>query len=166
MRGDHIKVFRYFYYHHAIDMGDGSCVHFTGEPFKKFDSYIQRTDMNIFLKGGNQKTVVYSECKETDEVVNTALSYVGQAGYHLVWNNCYHFARYCKTGIPMPLKFHQLNEKAASFTGFSPLMVGPPLRCQPEMNANSFSAQLHNAVVSLKDLNKSIINIIVHGFKF
>ena len=81
MRGDHIKVFRYFYFHHAIDMGDGTCIHFTGEPFKKFDSYIRRTDMDVFLKGGTMRIVEYDECKDPDEVVNTALSY-GMAGYH------------------------------------------------------------------------------------
>ncbi len=165
MRGDHIKVFRYFYFHHAIDMGDGTCIHFTGEPFKKFDSYIQRTDMDVFLKGGTKKTVVYDECKDIDEVVGTALSYVGQAGYHLVWNNCYHFARYCKTGIPMPLKFHELNEKAASLTGFSPLMVGPS-RCQPEMTVHSFSAQIHMAVETLRNINKSIFDKIKRGRRF
>ncbi len=165
MRGDHIKVFRYFYFHHAIDMGDGTCIHFTGEPFKKFDSYIQRTDMDVFLKGGTKKTVAYNECKDVDEVVNTALSYVGQAGYHLVWNNCYHFARYCKTGIPMPLKFHQLNQKAASFTGFSPLMVGPS-RCQPEMTVHSFSAQINMALETLKNMNRSLISRITKGRKY
>jgi len=155
LRGDHIRVFRYFYYHHAIDMGDGTCIHFTGEPFKKFDSYIRRTNMDVFLKGGTKKAVAYHDCKDPDEVVNTALSYVGMAGYHLLWNNCYRFARYCKTGIPMPMKFHELNQKAASVTGFSPLMVGPS-RCQPEMSVSTLSAQLYMAIESIKNLNRSL----------
>ncbi len=121
--------------------------------------------MDVFLKGGTKKTVAYNECKDVDEVVNTALSYVGQAGYHLVWNNCYHFARYCKTGIPMPLKFHQLNQKAASFTGFSPLMVGPS-RCQPEMTVHSFSAQINMALETLKNMNRSLISRITKGRKY
>jgi hypothetical protein len=156
LRGDHIKVFRYFYFHHAIDMGDGTCIHFTGEPFKKFDSYIRRTDMDVFLKGGTMRIVEYDECKDPDEVVNTALSYVGMAGYHLIWNNCYHFARYCKTGIPMPLKFHQLNQKAASIAGFRPLIVGPS-RCQPDISVSSFSFQVFMLIESLKNFNRSIL---------
>jgi len=144
LRGDHIRVFRYFYFHHAIDMGDGTCIHFTGEPFKKFDSYVQRTDMSVFLKGGKKRVVKYPDCKcrNDNAVVNTALSYVGQAGYHLVWNNCYHFARYCKTGKPMPHKFNVLNQKAASFAGWHPILIGPPARCQSEFALSGITAQM------------------------
>lgn len=111
--------------------------------------------MDVFLKGGTQRTVVYDECKDPDEVVNTALTYVGMAGYHLIWNNCYHFARYCKTGIPMPMKFQELNQKAASIAGFRPLIVGPS-RCQPEISVSSFSAQMFMVMENLKNLNRSI----------
>jgi hypothetical protein len=165
LRGDHIKVFRYFYFHHAIDMGDGTCIHFTGEPFKKFDSYIQHTDMRVFLKGGKAKVVKYRECKDADEVINTALSYVGQAGYHLIWNNCYHFARFCKTGQPMPRKFHELNQKAASWVGFNPILIGPS-RCEPHFVLRGLPAQLHAAGEALRHFNLYIKNKIIDRLSF
>ena len=33
-----------------------------------------------------------------DEVVKEAKKHVGKEEYNLLWNNCEHFANYCKTG--------------------------------------------------------------------
>lgn len=62
--GDHIAVLRrrWFhiirYWHHGIDVGDGTVIHLTG-PSKK-DAEVTRTSLEEFLKGGTKVIVDYS----------------------------------------------------------------------------------------------------------
>lgn len=120
-KGDHIKVDRGFYWHHGIDLGDGTCVHFTGEPGKKSDACIKTTSIHEFLNGGRLEIVQYSQCEPLEDVVRTALSHVGDALYDLFDNNCEHFARYCKTGEK---KSEQVKDAVSSVTGSSMAAAG------------------------------------------
>ena len=62
--GDHIAVLRHRwfhiirYWHHGIDVGDGTVIHLTG-PRKK-DAEVTRTSLEEFLKGGAKVIVDYS----------------------------------------------------------------------------------------------------------
>jgi hypothetical protein len=97
--GDHIKVKRRLrYYHHGIDIGKNRVIHFTGEPGRKKDASIEETSLEEFLNGGKIKIVKYSECFNPQETVEIAKKFLSESGYNLFWNNCEHFARYCKTG--------------------------------------------------------------------
>ncbi len=102
MRGDHIKVRRYglLYSHHGIDLGEGRIVHF-GEPGKEApQAAVRITDMDDVVKGGQPVVVDYGtdHSLEPEESVRLALAEVGGMGYNLAFNNCEHFATYCKTG--------------------------------------------------------------------
>ena len=97
-KGDHVKVRRTVYAHHGIDIGDGTVVHFTGEPGNKSDAKIRQTSMEDFLHGGELEIVKYKKCNPPNKVIKTALSRKKQEGYNLLNDNCEHFARYCKTG--------------------------------------------------------------------
>lgn len=101
-RGDHLKVKRYgLYEHHGIDLGDGRVVHF-GEPGKDASlKPIRLTGLDEFRgSGACIKVVPYAPGKALDpeESVRLALAGVDQKGYNLVFNNCEHFATFCKTG--------------------------------------------------------------------
>jgi hypothetical protein len=101
-RGDHIKVRRcgLLYAHHGIDLGDGRIVHF-GEPGKEAsEAAIRITYMDEFLKGGRPIVVQYEPdlMLDPEESVRLALAGVGERDYSLAFNNCEHFATYCKTG--------------------------------------------------------------------
>jgi hypothetical protein len=102
VRGDHIKVRRYglLYAHHGIDLGDGRIVHF-GEPGKEApQASVRITSLEDFLKGGRPLVVEYppETALDPEESVRLALAEVGEMGYSLAFNNCEHFATYCKTG--------------------------------------------------------------------
>lgn len=97
-KGDHIKVKRGMYWHHGIDMGDGTVVHFTGEPTRKRHAAIRRTSMEKFLRGGRLEVVEYAKSYCPEVVVSRAMSRLAERGYHLALKNCEHFARWCKTG--------------------------------------------------------------------
>jgi uncharacterized protein YwlG (UPF0340 family) len=96
MRGDHIYVERGLYTHHGIDCGDGSVIHYTGQ--SDFKVFIERTSIVDFAKGQRIGTVAYVGCDSPENVVKRAATCLGEAGYHLVFKNCEHFATFCKTG--------------------------------------------------------------------
>ena len=103
--GDHIRVKRALgaYYHHGIDMGDGTVVHFEGEPLQQQDVRVTRVDLDEFLKGGVPEVVEYPSDISTyapKETLERAAEMVGRKGYRLFSNNCEHFATYCKSGKP------------------------------------------------------------------
>jgi len=99
-RGDHIKVRRVFgvFYHHGIDLGDGTVIHFTGEPSKKSNASVKITSMEEFLEGGKLEIVPYSKPLNIEKTIKKAKKQVGISGYNLFYRNCEHFATYCKTG--------------------------------------------------------------------
>lgn len=99
-RGDHIYVLRKMgYTHHGIDCGDGSVIHFTGEPGSaKMDACIAQSPLEVFLDGGDLRVRKYGQRDDADTSVQRAASRLGHTGYHLVTNNCEHFATWCCTG--------------------------------------------------------------------
>jgi len=100
-KGDHIRVRRWrgIYSHHGIDIGDGTVVHFSGEPMNVAKAEVVRESIEAFLQGGECKTVRYErDVLHAEETVDRALEQVGVKGYRLWTNNCEHFAAYCKTG--------------------------------------------------------------------
>lgn len=110
-KGDHIKVKRSLYFHHGIYIGDNTVVHFTGEPFYKLEAKIRRSTIFVFLEGGEAELVQYGKCQPIDYTIKIAESHIGKSGYNLVFNNCEHFATFCKTG---KAKSEQVNDAVTS----------------------------------------------------
>lgn len=99
-RGDQIYTMQPFvnfqgvYEHHGIDCGDGSVIH-----LRKYNETITRTPFFEFT--GNQTVYVkhYPLSFVPDVVVHRAESRLGEtANYNLLFNNCEHFASWCKIG--------------------------------------------------------------------
>lgn len=97
-RADHIYCNRVGYTHHGIDLGDGTVVHYTGEPGKKSNAAIQRTPIEQFMNGDDLHVQSYGNCDSPDVVIERAESRLSENDYNLVFNNCEHFAVWCKTG--------------------------------------------------------------------
>jgi hypothetical protein len=104
-KGDHIRVQRYggFIYHHGIDMGDGTVVHFRKDNSGN-KSIVDRTSMANFAKGDMVETVQYQSSDSPSVVVSRAadchrLQREGSLkSYNLFELNCEHLATWCKTG--------------------------------------------------------------------
>jgi hypothetical protein len=102
MRGDQIYVHRELlnlqgiYEHHGIDCGDGSVIH-----YRKPSETIEQTSIETFARGNP----IYIRKYEAgfyfiaDVVVSRAQSRLGEQKYNLLFNNCEHFATWCKTGF-------------------------------------------------------------------
>lgn len=99
--GDHIYVHRFPlpYSHHGIDCGGGVVVHYNGEPLRMNAAKIEITTMKKFLDGGTLQVRTYDTSFSPDETVYLARSRVGEQKYQLLFNNCEHFAAWCKTGL-------------------------------------------------------------------
>jgi len=99
--GDHLRVRRWrgLYFHHGIDMGDGTVVHFSGEPLRQREARVIRESLASFACGCRLEVVQYRETtRSPEEVAAEALRLLDSGAYHLWRNNCEHFACYCKTG--------------------------------------------------------------------
>ena len=100
--GTHIKINRLGYTHHGIYIGDGQVVHYSGfaEMLKKGEIAI--TTLEEFMGDQDKLYVVEYASSEaihsSDEIVERALSRVGEDDYNLMFNNCEHFACWCVTG--------------------------------------------------------------------
>ena len=97
-RGDQIYAYRDIagipYEHHGIDCGDGSVIHYS-----KFDgAQVRRTSREMFAQGGAIYTKPVSTAFIPAFVIERAESRLGERQYDLFFNNCEHFADWCKTG--------------------------------------------------------------------
>lgn len=94
-KGDHLYVSRGAYFHHGIDCGDGTVIHYReGEA-------ITRSSLPFFALGETVRVKPYvtaDPADPADVVVDRAESRLGERDYHLVFNNCEHFVSWCKTG--------------------------------------------------------------------
>ncbi len=101
-RGDQIYAYRELfnlqglYEHHGIDCGDGSAIH-----YRKPSEIIERTSLDTFARGNRIYVREYASgfCFIPDVVIQRAESRLGEQKYNLLFNNCEHFATWCKTGI-------------------------------------------------------------------
>ncbi|MGB3294967.1 MAG: lecithin retinol acyltransferase family protein [Phormidesmis sp.] len=97
-RGDQIYTMREIvgvpYEHHGIDCGNGSVIHYS----KTGEATIARTSRTAFARGG----AIYVKAQPTAfipaVVIDRAESRLGEQQYDLFFNNCEHFANWCKTG--------------------------------------------------------------------
>jgi hypothetical protein len=87
------------YTHHGIDAGDGSVIHFAGEPgLTMQDACVTRSSVEKFLQGGVLQVRPHPIRLSPDAIAFRAQSRIGESGYNLFRNNCEHFATWCATG--------------------------------------------------------------------
>lgn len=83
------------YEHHGIDCGDGSVIN-----LRKGNATITRVSLREFVGGKKVYLKRYRVCFTPDVVVHRAKSRLGErVEYNLLFNNCEHFANWCKTGV-------------------------------------------------------------------
>jgi hypothetical protein len=116
-KGDHIYVSIYMndaaLYHHGIDCGNDTVIHYQKNYKNEKNGIILWVPMKEFAKGKKIYTVKYDNYDPPLIVVERAKRKLGETKYNLFNNNCEHFARYCKTGMPIS---HQV-ENAKNLVG-------------------------------------------------
>jgi len=126
--GDVVGITRGIYEHFGVYVGKGRIIHYTSFDDSLSNNEIMETDMEHFLRGARSFFVVQFESINRalsmktlsrslllavfprikrdrpyhifsgEETVTRAYSQLGKRDYHLVLNNCEHFAFWCKTG--------------------------------------------------------------------
>ncbi len=93
---DHLQVPRQhgLFNHHGIDLGDGSVAHYLE------GREILRSPLEEFSRAQPLSVVAYPEggCSPTGVTLRRAMGRLGEQDYNLLFNNCEHFAHWCKTG--------------------------------------------------------------------
>lgn len=97
-RGDQVYTFREIigipYEHHGIDCGDGTIIHYS----KLGEASIAQTSRDTFARSNAIYTKPQPTAFIADVVIARATSRLGEREYDLFFNNCEHFANWCKTG--------------------------------------------------------------------
>lgn len=99
-----LSVNRGLYKHYGVYVGDDTVVHFSGGKGHELSAKracIRKTSLEDFSsKGEVQIETKYAKAYSREETVRRALEAVGseKGKYSLVWNNCEHFASWCRYG--------------------------------------------------------------------
>jgi len=91
---DHLRVPRQhgLFLHHGIDLGDGSVAHYLE------GREILRSPLEEFSRGQEVSVVSHEQASPAGVTLRRAMSRIGEQNYNLLFNNCEHFANWCKTG--------------------------------------------------------------------
>ena len=157
---NHLKVLRHhgLFTHHGIDLGDGTVAHYLE------GKAIIRSSAKEFCKGETYSVVMHENSSPTEITLTRAISRIGEKRYNLLFNNCEHFATWCKTGKH---RSHQMEDwlknsslgaiafgqlmPAAIFTGLSFLLKKS---LADESSREKAQKTLHN----LKKFKKTLID--------
>lgn len=150
-RGDQIYALREFinlqgvYEHHGIDCGDNTVIH-----YRKPSEIVERTSLEIFARG--QKIYVKEYfggfCFLPDLTIERAKSRLGEKKYNLLFNNCEHFATWCKTGIS---DSKQIREIFPALERLNPSKLYEPIeRSLKGVEPNNAQHLLHEALRDIR----------------
>ncbi len=93
---DHLQAPRQhgLFMHHGIDLGDGTVAHYLE------GREILRSPRLEFSRGQPITAVPYApaDCSPAGVTLRRAMGRLGEQRYNLLFNNCEHFAHWCKTG--------------------------------------------------------------------
>lgn len=93
---DHLQTPRQhgLFNHHGIDLGDGTVAHYLE------GREILRSPLEEFSRGQPVTPVLYPAdgCSAPGITLRRAMGRLGEQRYNLLFNNCEHFAHWCKTG--------------------------------------------------------------------
>jgi hypothetical protein len=99
-RGDHLRAgYPHGAHHDGIYLGNGNVIHLTGAlDAGKADARVRIDTLAVFAADRPVTVRPYSGNHDPDAIIARAVSRLGDGGYHLIFNNCQHFARWCATG--------------------------------------------------------------------
>ena len=91
---DHLRVPRQhgLFLHHGIDLGDGTVAHYLE------GREILRSSLEEFSRDQEVSVVSHDEASPPGVTLRRAMGRIGEQNYNLLFNNCEHFANWCKTG--------------------------------------------------------------------
>ena len=125
---DHLQVPRQhgLFHHHGIDLGDGTVAHYLE------GREILRSSIDEFRQEQPITVIEHDAASAKGVTLRRAMSRIGEQNYNLLFNNCEHFATWCKTGRHRSGQIESALERARHWSGMMPsaLMRGLELLVQ------------------------------------
>ena len=153
---DHLQVPRQhgLFLHHGIDLGDGTVAHYLE------GREILRSALDDFSQGQPVSVVPHTQCSPQGVTLRRAMSRIGEQNYNLLFNNCEHFATWCKTGRHHSAQVNSVIDKARSWSARMPsaLMAGLELLVQRGLLDDNSRALARKGVSQLEQLRLKLLS--------
>ena len=153
---DHLQVPRQhgLFHHHGIDLGDGTVAHYLE------GREILRSSTDDFRQGQPLTVIAHADASPTRVTLQRAMSRIGEQDYNLLFNNCEHFATWCKTGRHRSGQVDSVLERARHWSGLMPsaLMRGLELLVQRGLLDDDARAMARRGVEKLERLRLSLLH--------
>ena len=113
---DHLQVPRRhgLFNHHGIDLGDGTVAHYLE------GREILRSPFADFSQGEVVSVTEHADASPVGVTLRRAMSRLGEQNYNLLFNNCEHFATWCKTGRHRSVQVDSVLEQARHLSSLMP----------------------------------------------
>ena len=154
---DHLQVPRQhgLFRHHGIDLGDGSVAHYLE------GREILRSPLEEFGRGQPISIVSYPEgsCSSAAVTLRRALGRLGEQRYNLLFNNCEHFAHWCKTGrhrsVQVETWFERLTASAQALGRMAPAALSSGVNALQRQGLNLDARRLEQGrALALRSLEQ------------
>ena len=122
--GSHLITPRLGYQHHGLYIGHQQVIHFTSS------SQIEIVSLFEFTDGNGYSIQKYHSKFNRQEIVDRALSRLGNNNYNVIFNNCEHFISWCVHDKPIS---KQIRTHAALASSFVPMAISSGLTSTPTL---------------------------------
>ena len=152
---DHLEVPRQhgLFNHHGIDLGDGTVAHYLE------GREILRSPLEEFSQGQPVRVIDHAEASPVGVTLRRAMGRLGEADYNLLFNNCEHFANWCKTGRHRSGQVDSVLQRGRHWSGLmsSTLMRALELLVQTDLLDDKSRAIAVKGVRKLEQLQQNLI---------
>ena len=152
---DHLEVPRQhgLFNHHGIDLGDGTVAHYLE------GREILRSSTEDFSQGQPLSVIEHADASPSRVTLQRAMSRIGEQNYNLLFNNCEHFATWCKTGRHRSGQIDSVLERARHWSGLMPsaLMRGLELLVQRGLLDDNARQVARQGVAKLERLRQKLL---------
>ena len=153
---DHLEVPRQhgLFNHHGIDLGDGTVAHYLE------GREILRSSRDDFSQGQPLKIIDHAKASPASVTLRRAMSRIGEQNYNLLFNNCEHFATWCKTGRHRSGQIDSALERARRWSSLMPstLMRGLELLVQRGLLDDNTREIARQGVEKLERLRQRLLH--------
>ena len=152
---DHLEVPRQhgLFNHHGIDLGDGTVAHYLE------GREILRSPLEEFSQGQPLRVISHAEASPVGVTLRRAMGRLGEQDYNLLFNNCEHFATWCKTGRHRSEQVDSFLDRARNWGGLMPsaLIKGLELLVQRGLLDDDARTMARRGVEKLERLRLSLL---------
>ncbi len=156
---DHLSVPRQhgLFLHHGIDLGDGTIAHYLE------GREILRSPLADFKRGLEISVVEHDHPSPVGVTLRRAMSRIGEQRYNLLFNNCEHFASWCKTGrhqsgqVENLLHTTSLGALALGQLMPAALLTGLRLLLKRGLVNEQSRARARRGLIQLKELRQTLL---------